>query len=121
VPDRGGRRQYGLCEKEALPAMKRLVVFSIICVCLLAAYLMCAAEIKDSESTTHGVDTSSHSIVDTYTFPGFKVIQFTLPVLSVYSYMLISDGDALLVTRFETFLSIWKRRKKKVRQSKGFI
>ena len=97
VPDRGGRRQYGLCEKEALPAMKRLVVFSIICVCLLAAYLMCAAEIKDSESTTHGVDTSSHSIVDTYTFPGFKVIQFTLPVLSVYSYMLISDGDALLV------------------------
>jgi hydroxyacylglutathione hydrolase len=55
------------------------------------------AGIKDSESATHGSDSSTHRIVDTYPFPGFKVIQFTLPVLSVYSYLLISDGEAVLV------------------------
>jgi len=55
------------------------------------------AGIKDSESATHGSDSSTYRIVDTYPFPGFKVIQFTLPVLSVYSYLLISDGEAVLV------------------------
>jgi len=56
-----------------------------------------AADIKDSESVTHDSDSSTYRIVDTYSFPGFKVIQFTLPVLSVYSYLLVSDGEALLV------------------------
>ncbi|MDZ7696787.1 MAG: rhodanese-like domain-containing protein [Deltaproteobacteria bacterium] len=35
--------------------------------------------------------------MDTYEFPGFKLIQFELPTLSIYSYMLISDGQALVV------------------------
>ncbi|MBW1769419.1 MAG: MBL fold metallo-hydrolase [Deltaproteobacteria bacterium] len=56
-----------------------------------------AAQIKDSESATHGVDASKYYIVDTYEFPGFKLIQLELPVLSIYSYMLISDGEALVV------------------------
>ena len=56
-----------------------------------------AAQIKDSESATHGVDASKYYIVDTYEFPGFKLIQLELPVLSIYSYMLISSGEALVV------------------------
>jgi len=56
-----------------------------------------ATQIKDSESATHGVDASKYYIVDTYEFPGFKLIQLELPVLSIYSYMLISDGEALVV------------------------
>lgn len=54
-------------------------------------------QIKDSESAFHGEDSSTYSVVDTYTFPGFKVVQITLPALSVYSYLLISDGAALLI------------------------
>lgn len=77
--------------------MKRLLILSIICMVLVMPGIACAEQIKDSESATHGSDASAHSIVDTYTFPGFKVIQFTLPVLSIYSYMLISDGEALMI------------------------
>ena len=69
-------------------------VFLILSLSLSPVY---AAQIKDSESASHGQEASGHRVVDTYTFPGFKVIQFELPVLSVYSYMLISDGQALVV------------------------
>ncbi len=55
------------------------------------------AKIKDSESASHGEDSSTFSVVDTYSFPGFKVVQITLPVLSIYTYLLISEGEALLI------------------------
>jgi glyoxylase-like metal-dependent hydrolase (beta-lactamase superfamily II)/rhodanese-related sulfurtransferase len=78
--------------------MKRLFVFSAICLILLNVVCFAQSDqIKDTESQTHGADSSSSSIVDTYSFPGFKVIQFTLPVLSIYSYLLVSDGEALLI------------------------
>ncbi|MGO8881942.1 MAG: rhodanese-like domain-containing protein [Desulfomonilaceae bacterium] len=54
-------------------------------------------QIEDSESASHGQDSSTFSVVDTYTFPGFKVVQIVLPVLSVYTYLLISEGEALLI------------------------
>ncbi|MBI5568699.1 MAG: MBL fold metallo-hydrolase [Desulfomonile tiedjei] len=76
--------------------MKR-VFFLAFCLALAIAQTALGADIKDSESATHGSDSSTYRIVDTYVFPGFKVIQFTLPVLSVYSYLLMSDGEALLV------------------------
>jgi glyoxylase-like metal-dependent hydrolase (beta-lactamase superfamily II)/rhodanese-related sulfurtransferase len=75
----------------------RIVAFLVSCVFLWLVPTATAAEIKDSESASHGADSSKHQIVDTYSFPGFKVIQFTLPVLSIYSYLLVSDGEALLV------------------------
>ncbi len=53
--------------------------------------------IKDTESATHGADSASYSVAGTYTYPGFKLIQFTLPVLSHYSYMLVSAGECLVV------------------------
>ena len=76
--------------------MKR-AFFVALCLSLAIAQTVIGAEIKDSESATHESDSAAHRIVDTYPFPGFKVIQFELPVLSVYSYLLTSDGEALLV------------------------
>ena len=56
-----------------------------------------AAGIKDSESATHGSEDALHQIVDTYKFPGFEIVQFNLPVLSHYSYLLVSGKEALVV------------------------
>ena len=55
------------------------------------------ADIKDTESATHDVDASQYQIVDIYEYPGFKLTQINLPVLSHYSYIVASDGQALLV------------------------
>lgn len=76
--------------------MKRIFLLAL-CLSLAIAQIALGAEMKDAESATHGSESAGYSIVDTYSFPGFKVIQFTLPVLSVYSYLLVSDGEALLV------------------------
>ena len=54
-------------------------------------------KIKDAESATHGGDAAMHQIVDTYRFPGFGVVQVNLPVLSHYSYILVSGKEALVV------------------------
>lgn len=56
-----------------------------------------AGSIKDSESASHSDTASGYDIVDTYPYPGFKIIQFNLAVLSHYSYMLISEKQALVV------------------------
>ncbi len=78
--------------------MKRALLIALcLCLSLTIAQTVLGAEIKDSESATHGLGSANHKIVDTYAFPGFKVIQFKLPVLSVYSYLLVSDGEALLI------------------------
>jgi glyoxylase-like metal-dependent hydrolase (beta-lactamase superfamily II)/rhodanese-related sulfurtransferase len=77
--------------------MRLKVLLIGFCVFLLFPHISASAEIKDAESQAHAADAASNLIVDTYEFPGFKVIQFTLPVLSVYSYLLVSDGEALMV------------------------
>ena len=56
-----------------------------------------AHKIKDAESATHGDDAAQYSIVDTYEYDDFEIVQYTLPVLSHYSYILVSDGEALVV------------------------
>ncbi|MBW1782616.1 MAG: MBL fold metallo-hydrolase [Deltaproteobacteria bacterium] len=76
-----------------------------------------AGEIKDAESAKHGEDASRYRIVDTYQFPGFKLIQFKLPTLSIYSYMLISDGQALVVDPcrdISVFLDVAKKEGVKI-------
>jgi rhodanese-related sulfurtransferase/glyoxylase-like metal-dependent hydrolase (beta-lactamase superfamily II) len=55
------------------------------------------AKIKDTESVTHGDDAAKHQIVDTYRFQGFEIVQINLPVLSHYSYILVSGKEALIV------------------------
>jgi len=78
-----------------------------------------AAAIKDSESALHSADASQHRIVDTYQFQGFKVIQFELPVLSVYSYMLISEREAFVVDPVRDIFIYLETAKKEQAEIKG--
>ena len=52
---------------------------------------------KDVEASKHSAEAARYQIVDTYKYPGFEIVQFNLSVLSHYSYLLISEGEALLV------------------------
>jgi hypothetical protein len=56
-----------------------------------------AAAITDTESATHADTASTHVIVKTYAYPGVKIVQFNLAVLSHYSYAVVSGSDALIV------------------------
>ena len=67
---------------------------------LLAAPIYAADDkpkLKDAESATHGSEAAGYEIVNTYEYPGFRVVQFNLPVLSHYSYVVVSGTDALVV------------------------
>ena len=59
--------------------MKKFALLALS-ISLVLTPIAWGAGIKDSESATHGSDSSTYRIVDTYSFPGFQVIQFTLPV-----------------------------------------
>jgi len=72
-----------------------LTVFLVLAV--LAATSVAESAVKDAESASHGKDASQYQIVDTYAFRGFQLIQINLPVLSHYSYFLISEGKVLVV------------------------
>lgn len=56
-----------------------------------------SSKIDDAESGRHGFEAAQYQVVDTYEFPDFKVVQYDLAVLSHYSYMLISGGEALVI------------------------
>lgn len=74
------------------------LTISLLCSLMAAATALAENEqIKDSESATHGSEAASYQVRDTYQFPGFKVIQFDLGVLSHYSYLLVSGKEALVV------------------------
>ncbi len=76
---------------------------SRVLVCLLSSGLALSlwaagsTKIKDTESISHGAEDAFHQIVETHRFPGFEIVQFTLPVLSHYSYLLVSGAEAVLV------------------------
>ena len=81
-----------------------MVMKPFICIQVVAHLLLLslglAAEgtrIKDSESASHGAEDAFHQMVNTYRFPGFQIVQFNLPVLSHFSYLLVSGPEALLV------------------------
>jgi hydroxyacylglutathione hydrolase len=95
------------------------LLFLCLCLTLAIAQMAVGAEIKDAESATHESDSSTYKIVDTYSFPGFKVIQFSLPVLSVYTYLLISDGEALLVDPVRDISFYLETAKKESAKIKG--
>ncbi|WP_413910489.1 MBL fold metallo-hydrolase [Desulfobacula sp.] len=72
-----------------------LIIFSMIFIIFGTQGF--AGSLKDSESASHSDAASTCEIVDTYSYPGFQIIQFNLAVLSHYSYMLISGNQALVV------------------------
>jgi hypothetical protein len=79
----------------------RAVITVLVCVVSLHLELPVMAvegtKIKDSGLASHGAEDAFHQIVDTNRFPGFEIVQFNLPVLSHYSYLLVSGLEAVLV------------------------
>ena len=53
--------------------------------------------LQDTESAKHDDEAAEYQIIDTYQYPGFEVVQYELSVLSHFSYLLISDGECLVV------------------------
>ena len=75
------------------------------------------ASIKDAESASHGDQAATYQIVNTYQYPGYRLVQFDLGVLSHYSYMLISNGQALVVDPGRdvlAYLNLAKKEKLKI-------
>jgi rhodanese-related sulfurtransferase/glyoxylase-like metal-dependent hydrolase (beta-lactamase superfamily II) len=68
--------------------------FTVMCLLITSPGM---AAIKDAESASHGTDASQYQIVDTYKFTGYELVQINLPVLSHYSYLLISNGETVIV------------------------
>ncbi len=64
---------------------------------MLVASAVRGAEIKDAESATHGDEAAQYQVVETYKYPGFDVVQYDLATLSHFSYLLASEGEALVV------------------------
>ena len=51
----------------------------------------------DSETASHAKEAATVKIEHTYSFPGGELIQFNLGVLAQYSYIVVSNGEALIV------------------------
>jgi hydroxyacylglutathione hydrolase len=81
--------------------MKNRRILLTLCVLLLLTVFASAvtqAEVaQDAEAATHDYDSASYQVVDTYDYSDFQIVQIDLGVLSHYSYMLISDGECLVV------------------------
>ena len=80
--------------------MRRIIGLVVCAIMALSVAPVLAADsptIKDTESATHGDDAARHQVVDIYKFPGFEVVQVNLPVLSHYSYIVVSGKEALVV------------------------
>ncbi|MBP7935261.1 MAG: MBL fold metallo-hydrolase [Phycisphaerae bacterium] len=71
----------------------------LVALCLLTGLAQAEEKVKlkDGESASHGGDAATYQIVDVYQFPGFRIAQLNLPVLSHYSYILASGKEALVV------------------------
>ncbi|MHB8902730.1 MAG: MBL fold metallo-hydrolase, partial [Thermoguttaceae bacterium] len=69
----------------------------IAVVTLLLPMGVFAAGIEDAESATHGDEAARYQEVDTYRYAGFDVVQYDLATLSHFSYLLVSEGEGLVV------------------------
>lgn len=74
-----------------------IAAWTVVALLTTTAFSADPPKIKDTESATHGDDAARHQIVDTYKFPDCEVVQINLPVLSHYSYILVSGKEALIV------------------------
>ena len=84
--------------------MNRMIVLKLATCILLAAFTAflfqghaSAAAVKDAESASHVDTAATQVVVKSYEYPGVKIVQFNLAVLSHYSYMVVSDKDAFVV------------------------
>jgi rhodanese-related sulfurtransferase len=96
---------------------KLAVFFSLALILAPLWHSASGASIKDTESATHGDEAATYQVVNTYQYPGYRLVQFDLGVLSHYSYMLISGGQALVVDPGRdvfTYLEMAKKEKLKI-------
>ncbi len=77
--------------------MRSLASCWVIGAAVLTADAGWAAAIKDAEAASHGDTAATQTFVKNYEFPGVKIVQFNLAVLSHYSYFVVSGTDALVV------------------------
>lgn len=78
--------------------MRSQALCGVIGVAFLAgATTLNAATIKDAEAASHDDTAAVQTVVKNYEFPGVKIVQFNLAVLSHYSYFVVSGSDALVV------------------------
>ncbi len=77
----------------------RLLTWILLSVCtgLFFQDQALGGAIKDTESASHADTAAIPVVLKTYDFPGVKIVQFNLAVLSQYSYMVVSGKDALVV------------------------
>jgi hydroxyacylglutathione hydrolase len=74
------------------------VLVMILALGFLGAGPLRGAEVPgDQGPAPPGDEAAAYHMVSTYEYPGFKLIQFHLPVLAHYSYLLVSGDQALVV------------------------
>ena len=73
------------------------VLLAAAAVLCLIGSLHAATESQEPEPATPNPGPGSYQVVNTYEYPGFKLVQFHLPVLAHYSYLLVSGNQALAV------------------------
>ena len=76
-----------------------------------------ASAVEDAESATHGFQAAQYQEVDSYKYPGFEIVQYDLATLSHFSYVLVSEGEALVVDPgrdIDTYLKAAKDREVKI-------
>ncbi len=71
-----------------------LVAVAVLC---RVGALNAATEPMGPEAGPQPAGPGSYQVVNTYEYPGFKLMQFHLPVLAHYSYLLVSGNQALAV------------------------
>ncbi|MDJ0764990.1 MAG: rhodanese-like domain-containing protein [Myxococcota bacterium] len=87
-----------------------LLVLLLSCVCF-------GVGVKDAEEAAHSNEAARYYIVDTYKYDSYELVQFTLAVLSHYSYILVSGSDALVVDPgrdVQTYVKYAKERNLKI-------
>jgi rhodanese-related sulfurtransferase/glyoxylase-like metal-dependent hydrolase (beta-lactamase superfamily II) len=81
--------------------MKRLLMMTIFSLLLgLSPGRLLASEKKvegDAEAAKHGYEAAYHQVIEEETSPDFVFRQYDLAVLSHYSYMVASGGEAMII------------------------
>ena len=75
----------------------RLLITSTVLAALIGSIAWAVDEVRDDEAGTHADQAARYQLVDTYEFPGFRIAQYDLAVLSHFSYMVFSEGECLVV------------------------
>ena len=72
------------------------------------------ATIKDTESATHGDEAASYQIVNTYQYPGYRLVQFNLgvccPIIPICSSAAVKRWWWIRAASSSP-ISIWRKKK----------